>query len=398
MTSIIGTQPVIPSREEIARQLYQVYRSQIGIRENSFNAGKDIEKYQKAVDGKASKEPYFLGFIQWGANEVCKIYGVKNPLWPTERCYTLWTNTPDKYKRTDAIFGSCFVQKMRTSSTDGHIGFNQTAGRFSWDTIEANTNVAGSREGDGVYASTRWATGTTTKKVLGHIDIALMIQDAIIKANRPVNQPEQSRLPVRNANVRGDWNTGLDQLIMDMVTPELLNLPLKRMKKFAPEWHLYSSQKRREFFADLLFAMTSPESSYDRKTMYQEPDQMGYDSVTGYRVVSEGLLQLSYHDAGRYPGLKFDWRKDAEAFKADMLNRHGRKSWKAESDRTILNPEINVHAAMTIVISLLTRFPNDEFADCLGRYWSCMRRYKGGSYRDSFLGICSVMKRKGYKT
>ena len=393
----------IPSLETISKQLESVYRGEVGKREVGHNSGKDVEPYQKAVDGKAQKEPYCLGFIQWGANKVCAIYNVKNPLYPTEHCYTLWQHTPDKYKEKSAAPGRLGVMKSRTSS-DGHIFYDVAAGLIKWPTIEANTNTAGSREGDGVYASTRYATGTVTKKILGHINLALMIQDAIIKASYPKISESNGTVTSAAPNSKGDWSARLDSEVIALVTPTMINLPASRMKKFMPDWAAYPEWKRKRFFADLLFAMTRPESDYDTMTMFQEPDSMGRDKVTGYPVISEGLLQLSYQDATRYPGIEFDYLKDAELFKLDMQYKAiNKSSWKSKNQRTINDPVLNVRAATIIIGCLLERFPKDEFADCLGRYWSCMRRFKKDGwgraiYRPSFLGICRVLKSKGYKT
>lgn len=385
----------IPSLDTIAKQLESVYASMIGVREKGFNSGEQIEEFQKAVDGKASKEPYCLGFIQWGAKKVCGVYGVKNPLHPTEHCVTLWNNTPAKYKEKSAAAGRIGVMKSRTSS-NGHVFYDKASGLLSWPTIEANTNTAGSREGDGVYASTRWSTGTATKKILGHINLALMIQDAIYRQYYPKSSAT-SKPVMRSPNQRNDWSARIDSELMSMVGPTLLSLPYERMKRFAPDWHLYNDRKRQEFFADLLFAIARKESNHKAKTMFQEPDSMGRDKVTGYPTISEGLFQLSYHDDARYGGLGFKWRDDADGFVSDMKLKTIKSSWMGQTDRTINDPLINAKAAMTIITHLLVRNPKDEFADCLGRYWSVMRRFKKGAYRQSFLDICLEMQSKGYK-
>lgn len=400
----------IVTRDSIADEICNSAKSQIGVREQGYNDGPQIREYQKAVDGKAQKESYCMGFVQWNAKRIAAKYGLKNPMFPSELCTAVWDHTPAKYrlKPGQAIRGSVFIQKVRGNSIKGHTGINTGSGSVQWPTIEGNTDASGSREGDGVYATTRMVTGTATKEVLGHIDIAQMIYDQLALAVG-VTQPEPVIIPVEQTNpfkpnVKGDWNPDLDNVIMNMVTPELLALPYSRMKKFMPGWDTMNQTQRKRFFADLLFAMAEPESNYNAKVMYWEKD-LGTDAVTGLPVVSEGLLQMSYQDKKFYPGIAFDYAKDAELFKADWAARRGRNSWKSiYPGRTTLNPEINVRAAMIVFIKLLTnpKLANIEFADTIGRYWSCMRRYKSGifnsTYRDSFLTICKTLKQKGYRT
>ena len=388
---------VVRVKEKIANELIAIAKSQVGVRENGFNKGKDVEKYQRVI-GRAEQEAWCLAFMQWVVQQWCNKYGIKNPLHPTEHCQTLFNNTPEKYRRTAPAAGLIFIQKSYTSQA-GHTGICTGGGAVSFPTIEGNTDSGGSSEGDGVYIKSRLRAGTASKFVRGYIDVVTMLFDSTRMDEKPVDKPVEKPGTSPALNVKGDWNANLDSVIMDMVTPELINLPYARMKKFMPAWDVMNTAQRKRFFADLLFAMCRYESNYDRMAMYHE-DTLGVDAMTGLPVISEGLLQLSYQDAKWYNITTFDYIKDAKLLKADWLNRGGKKSWRAQTDRTILGAENNVKAAMVIMIKLLTnpKLKNEEFADTIGRYWACMKRYKNGKYREMFLGICKILKEKGYKT
>jgi len=171
----------------------QVYDSQIGIRESGLNGGAEVEKYLHYVN-LPKGNPWCAAFVCWVFGKA----GIANPrtgwspsLFPASK--VIWnresgTNLPadqagsqesghppgvlesghsnlvrqatgnrqpDSYRvitpTTGDVFGIYFPEKKRIA----HVGFID-----QWDgtwliTVEGNTNVSGSIEGDGVYRKRR---------------------------------------------------------------------------------------------------------------------------------------------------------------------------------------------------------------------------------------------------
>ena len=172
---------------KLRERVRQIYTAQLGIREKGYNSGEAVEKYLRYV--KLSRgNPWCAAFVCWVFGQA----GVANPrtgwspdLFPGSK--VVWKsgesgyapslttdnqqlttdirltinnrqlttnkqqlptpNTPD----TGDIFAIYFPEKKRIA----HVGFID-----QWDgtwmiSVEGNTNLAGSREGDGVYRKRR---------------------------------------------------------------------------------------------------------------------------------------------------------------------------------------------------------------------------------------------------
>jgi uncharacterized protein YijF (DUF1287 family) len=135
-----------------------------GVREDSSkgpNRGQLVEKFQKAVDGKAQGEPWCAAFVQYLLKEVDGMplhRGEPAHVLPkTEATQPLW-NTSPLYTRTDKPeVGSVVV--WRKDSGSGHCGIvvEVTPSLTQGDllTIEGNTGTGDQREGDGVCLKRR---------------------------------------------------------------------------------------------------------------------------------------------------------------------------------------------------------------------------------------------------
>jgi len=130
------------------------YACQIGVRElTGNNDGKQVEVYLKYV-GLQKGNPWCAAFVCWvlGQNNV------PNP--KNGYCPTLFSKQNDVWKRTSKtnsnplpgdVFGIYFAEKKRIA----HVGFVDAWTNKTVNTVEGNTNKAGSREGDGVYKKIR---------------------------------------------------------------------------------------------------------------------------------------------------------------------------------------------------------------------------------------------------
>lgn len=130
------------------------YTSQIGIRElTGNNDGKQVEVYLKYV-GLPRGNPWCAAFVCWALGQN----NVPNP--KSGYCPSLFARQDQVWKRTSKtnsgplpgdVFGIYFPEKKRIA----HVGFVDSWTQKTVNTVEGNTNEAGSREGDGVYRKIR---------------------------------------------------------------------------------------------------------------------------------------------------------------------------------------------------------------------------------------------------
>lgn len=134
-------------------QVQQTYTREIGVRElTGKNDGARIKVYLKSV-GLKEGYSYCAAFVCWTLNEC----GIKNPrsawapsLFPAKNTIYKSGKILSVPQRGD-VFGIYFANKKRIA----HVGFIDHWGDKVIITVEANTNEAGSREGDGVYRKRR---------------------------------------------------------------------------------------------------------------------------------------------------------------------------------------------------------------------------------------------------
>jgi hypothetical protein len=170
---------------QIAKALIDRARTFIGVTEQGGdNRGKDVEMFQRAVDGKASREAWCMCFVQHCVKETkaqlekTGLYKkVFITLYPSEHCMTVWNKTNPKYRRTEPKKGYVVIwqyYKNGKATAQGHTGIVDSVsndGKSSMLTIEGNTGPGGAivREGDGVYAKTRSISGSSSMKIVGFL-------------------------------------------------------------------------------------------------------------------------------------------------------------------------------------------------------------------------------------
>lgn len=159
--------------EELALEV-QKY---IGVTEKGGdNHGPEVEKFQKAVDGKAEGEAWCLAFVQFCVKNVDAKLSTLNTLFATEHCMTLWSKTPQDARGSKPGVGHVMLWKHLKDGQptgSGHAGVVIAVNADGTvTTVEGNTGPGGGivREGDGVYKKTRStsltpATGATMQLV-----------------------------------------------------------------------------------------------------------------------------------------------------------------------------------------------------------------------------------------
>ncbi|MFN0293142.1 C40 family peptidase [Pedobacter helvus] len=129
-------------------QLLTIAQSQVGVREaTGNNDGLQVEKYL-AYTGNIKGEPWCAAFVSWVFGQA----GYKQPC--TAWSPALFPKAKQVVTAKPAmVFGIYFKDKGRIA----HAGLVEKQ-KDQWIyTIEGNTNIAGSREGDGVYRKLRHA-------------------------------------------------------------------------------------------------------------------------------------------------------------------------------------------------------------------------------------------------
>lgn len=135
--------------------------------ETGKNDGPRVEEYQRSIS-LLRGDPWCAAFVAWCAREAA---GTKTcPAWCSGSVATMWFKS-EKFQRFIPQYEmeeACLTVQpgwiwcRATSPTDavtirkrrwarGHTGIVVAVDDEGFDTIEGNTNEAGSREGDGVY-------------------------------------------------------------------------------------------------------------------------------------------------------------------------------------------------------------------------------------------------------
>lgn len=133
-------------QDDQINQLLNIAKSQIGVREaTGNNDGYEVEKYL-LYTGNKKGESWCAAFVSWVFGKAG--YAAPRTAWspslfPKARLATVG--------KPAMIFGIYFQDKGRIA----HAGIVEKI-KHDWvTTIEGNTNMAGSRDGDGVYRKLR---------------------------------------------------------------------------------------------------------------------------------------------------------------------------------------------------------------------------------------------------
>jgi hypothetical protein len=140
--------------EPVKMTLPEIYLSQVGVREaTGKNDGPEVEMYLRSV-GLGKGYPYCSAFVAWCLNEA-EIPHRINAWSPTaeNRNHFIYVNKKTvKQPQAGDVFTIYYTRLKRI----GHTGFyHENQNESIMVTVEANTNNAGSREGDGVYKKYR---------------------------------------------------------------------------------------------------------------------------------------------------------------------------------------------------------------------------------------------------
>jgi hypothetical protein len=152
----------------LAELTIQIALSYDGVREvGGNNRGPEVEKFQASI-GLEPGDPWCAAFVCFCIKKAAEQLGITPKFEYGGSVYKLWTRNPDlqlSSPDTNCIF--LINHGLSKSGTRiGHMGFCITPYQESpaypdeiffdkLETMEGNTNAAGSRDGDGAYHKSR---------------------------------------------------------------------------------------------------------------------------------------------------------------------------------------------------------------------------------------------------
>jgi hypothetical protein len=156
---------VRPPTPLLAKAL-QVATTQVGVREDPRrpNRGPQVDAYLRSVGlDPAGAHPWCAAFVYWCFERAAERVRTPNPLVRSASVLEHWTQGPLAGARTvtaEAAAADPFLVKpgfvfvIDAGRGRGHMGLVERAGPGTCVSIEGNTNLAGTREGVGVFRRT----------------------------------------------------------------------------------------------------------------------------------------------------------------------------------------------------------------------------------------------------
>jgi len=147
----------MPTLAELAVEIALHYD---GVREiGGNNRGPQVEAFQRSI-GLDPGDPWCAAFVSFCIKEAAKALGVTPKFQYGGSVYKLWTKNPElqlSEPGPNTVF--CIDHGLsKSGSRIGHTGFCVAVNPShteTLETMEGNTNSAGSRDGDGAYHKSR---------------------------------------------------------------------------------------------------------------------------------------------------------------------------------------------------------------------------------------------------
>lgn len=188
----------------------------VGVTENGDNCGKEVEMFQKAVDGKAQKESWCACMVQYCLLKTCTDYKWSPSLYKSEHCLTIWNKTDQSCRLSLPECGAVVIWGHYANGKPtgtGHCGICLSGANDDgiFETVEGNTGPgkAINREGDGVYKKQRHLVGSDTMRVMGFLW-------PFVETAAPTSTPDDGATTPNYVEQR---ETGIIDLIADLFKP-----------------------------------------------------------------------------------------------------------------------------------------------------------------------------------
>lgn len=135
----------------------EIAQSQNGVREVGNNAGKRVGEYLRSV-GLDTGNPWCAAFVYWCIDKAAADLKVRNPFVRTGGCAVIdaWAKR-NEISENKPEPGDVFLRRGTVAGVyrASHTGFVTEVNGTHFETWEGNTNLAGGREGIGVFHRTR---------------------------------------------------------------------------------------------------------------------------------------------------------------------------------------------------------------------------------------------------
>lgn len=217
-------------------------------------------------------------------------------------------------------------------------------------------------------------------KHLFHLLYALSLLAFVSCTTTPVQSPATFTLSWEKGHPeRKEWT----DLTASLVRENLSTFSnASDVTEFCPKYKQLDDNGKVHVWSELVSSISKFESAWNPASRYVEKS-MGTDLITGKKVVSEGLLQLSYQDEKNYPDVAackdFNWSADKNLADNDP-------------NKTILSARINLNCGIGILVQLVKRkgvIAQDSPYRGAPQYWSVTR---GGSSHHKSEIIAMVQK------
>lgn len=240
--ALFGEQSVVhitehEQNEPLVAAALAVADTQVGVTEEPpyKDSGEKILEYQSSV-GNGSGTPWCAAFVYWCFEQAAQELKLANPVVKTGLCLQHWREanergipciTAEQAREDPSLLmpGQVFI--MDFGEGRGHTGFVMSVEGGLIETIEGNTNSAGSRDGHGVYRK--------KQRRISDINMGFIDYGALTPAQRPEEDSES--VPERPT---GPTVAGLVEIAPLIPTMKSGGLLLKAVEMGAfeqPIWH-----------------------------------------------------------------------------------------------------------------------------------------------------------------
>lgn len=139
----------------LAARALQIAMSQLHVRETGRNEGPEVNVYLAEGGGLDPGYKWCASFCAWALRRAARELGLPVPS-RASSIGKLWQRYNEWFTSIPAP-GAVFLHLSDPTDpwSPGHCGFVVGIRGDELETVEGNTNAAGSREGDGVYLRTR---------------------------------------------------------------------------------------------------------------------------------------------------------------------------------------------------------------------------------------------------
>lgn len=168
-----GNAPPLITGGDLVEGALLIAVSYLGTKETGPNTGPDVDLFLASV-GLSPGHPWCAAFLFYCYMRAAAKLGIVNPCPRTAGALKMWRLSDPECRTQEPARGRIFVLDTGAPGGHGHVGLVETVRpNGTIDSIEGNTNAAGSREGNAVARKLWWNPSLSGRGALvGYIDLA----------------------------------------------------------------------------------------------------------------------------------------------------------------------------------------------------------------------------------